>query len=232
MASEIKEAEKSIEQELVELKIEISRIDSRVSELTKDVKAPDAVVDRVCKVANKLKEATLENEYYNLSFSLKDSIKTIKADLKVVRESACDFVQSIINKKVFELVTEIYDEASQSPRLFINGNNYRYDVDEDTGTGKAYSNLVVFDLSVLKTSKLPFVIHDSLLFKNIENSAVASMITQYNTGNKQSFIAIDEIAKYGTNAAGNLLKNSIIKLDENNTLFDKTWKKQVDTLSR
>lgn len=231
LASEIKEAEKLIEQQLTELKIEISRVDSKVSELTKDVKAPDAVVDRVCKVSNKLKEAALENEYYDSSSSLKESIKTIKADLKVVRDSACDFVQSIINKKAFELVTEIYDEASQSPRLFINGNNYRYDVDEDTGTGKAYSNLVIFDLSVLKTSKLPFVIHDSLLFKNIENSAVANMISQYNACNKQSFIAIDEIAKYGSDAAKNLLNNSVIKLDENNTLFDKIWKKAIDTAS-
>jgi len=230
LASEIKEAEKSIEQQLTELKIELLRIDSKVSELTKDVKAPDAVVDRVCKVSNKLKDAALANEYYDISSTLKESIKTIKAELKIVKESASNFVQSIINKKAFELVTEIYDESSRSPRLFINGNNYRYDVDEDTGTGKAYSNLVILDLSILKTSNLPFVIHDSLLFKNIENSAVSSMISQYNTLNKQSFIAIDEIVKYGSNASECLLSNSVIKLDENNTLFNKVWKKQVSAI--
>ena len=226
LATEIREAEKSLEQQVTGIRIELSRVDSMVRELTQDVTAPEAVVDRVCKLSNKLKDALLENEYYELSSSLKDKIKQLKADVKVVRESVCDFVQSIINKSAFELVSEIYDENSQSPRLLIMGNNYRYDVDEDTGTGKAYSNLVIFDLSVLRTSKLPFLIHDSLLFKNIENRAVASMIPLYDNQQKQSFIAIDEVSKYGDKAASKLFDNAVVQLDEKNTLFNKVWKKQ------
>lgn len=227
LAAEIREAEKSLEQQVTDIKIELRRVDTMVRELTQDVKAPDAVVDRVCKLSNRLKEALLENEYYDLSSSLKDKIKQLKADVKIVRETVCDFVQSIINKSAFELVSEIYGEKSQSPRLMIVGNNYRYDVDEDTGTGKAYSNLVIFDLSVLRTSKLPFLIHDSLLFKNIENNAVASMIPLYISQQKQSFISIDEVSKYGAEAASSLKENAVIQLDEVNTLFNKVWKKQA-----
>lgn len=229
LATEIREAEKSLEQQVSDIRIELSRIDSIVRELTQDVTAPEAVVDRICKISNKLKDALLENEYYELSSSLKDKIKHFKADVKIVRESVCGFVQSIINKSAFELVSRIYDENSQSPRLLITGNNYRYDVDEDTGTGKAYSNLVIFDLSVLRTSKLPFLIHDSLLFKNIENienRAVASMIPLYEDQQKQSFIAIDEISKYGSATASTLFDNAVVQLDEANTLFNKVWKKQ------
>lgn len=227
LAAEIREAEKLLEQQVTDIKIELRRVDTMVRELTQDVKAPDAVVDRVCKLSNRLKEALLENEYYDLSSSLKDKIKQLKADVKIVRETVCDFVQSIINKSAFELVSEIYGEKSQSPRLMIVGNNYRYDVDEDTGTGKAYSNLVIFDLSVLRTSKLPFLIHDSLLFKNIENNAVASMIPLYISQQKQSFISIDEVSKYGAEAASSLKENAVIQLDEVNTLFNKVWKKQA-----
>lgn len=224
LASEIREAEKSLEADVAEVRTELKRIDSKVKELTQGVKAPEAVVDRVCKLSNQLKEASLENEYYELSYSLKKQIKELKQDVKSLREAVCLFVQSVINKKAFELVTEIYGENSQSPQLSIIGNNYKYEVDEDTGTGKAYSNLVLFDLSVLLTSKLPFLIHDSLLFKNIENNAVAAMIPLYDAKGKQAFIAIDEISKYGDKAEKMLRANSRVVLDEANTLFTKVWR--------
>ena len=45
LAAEIREAEKSLEQQVTDIKIELRRVDSMVRELTQDVKAPDAVVD-------------------------------------------------------------------------------------------------------------------------------------------------------------------------------------------
>ena len=104
-------------------------------------------------------------------------------------------------------------------------NNYKYEVFEDTGTGKAYANLLVLDLSLLSITSLPFVIHDSFLFKNIENDAVTNLIKIYEESSKQTFISIDEIRKYGDMATKSLSKNHIVKLSDDKVLYIKDWRK-------
>lgn len=66
--------------------------------------------------------------------------------------------------------------------------------------------------------------HDSLLYKNIENEAVAKMIDIYESINKQSFIAIDEIDKYGSRAKSKLWRNRVVELDNDNVLYIKDWR--------
>ncbi|WP_424842159.1 DUF2326 domain-containing protein [Sphingobacterium cellulitidis] len=46
-------------------------------------------------------------------------------------------------------------------------NSYSFNHSGDDGTGKSYSALIEFDLSILKLTQLPFLIHDSPFFKNI-----------------------------------------------------------------
>jgi len=71
---------------------------------------------------------------------------------------------------------------------------------------------------------LPFVIHDSILYKNIQNDAVSNLIDIYASHKKQSFIAIDEINKYGLLAKQTLEKNRVIHLTSKNVLFTRSWK--------
>jgi hypothetical protein len=124
-----------------------------------------------------------------------------------------------------ELSTSIYSDSLKSPRIKFSDTNYEFEVYEDTGTGKAFSSLLIFDLSVFKMTRLPLLIHDSFLFKNIQNSAVSGLARAYTSFSKQSFIAIDEIKKYGTNAADMLETNSVIRLTNESTLFIKDWRK-------
>jgi len=98
-------------------------------------------------------------------------------------------------------------------------------VSEDTGTGTAYANLIVLDLTIFKATTLPFIAHDSLLFKNIENDSVANLFKEYSSTEKQSFIAIDEIYKYGIEASALLRARSVIQLDNNNVLYVKDWRR-------
>lgn len=63
------------------------------------------------------------------------------------------------------------------------------------------------------------------LYKNIENQAVANIIKIYCTMKKQSFTAIDEIEKYGPDAAQTLKANKAIELNNEKILFIKDWRK-------
>jgi biopolymer transport protein ExbD len=67
------------------------------------------------------------------------------------------------------------------------------------------------------------LVHDSILFKDIGNKRIERLIKYYTTHDKkQIFIAIDEHKKYN-NAVKILEQNKVIKLDKNNTLYNKIW---------
>ena len=84
--------------------------------------------------------------------------------------------------------------------------------------------MVLFDLSVFNTTSLPFVIHDSFLYKNIENDAVARIMNLYISLRKQSFIAIDEVHKYGNISVDLLITKSVIQLSDDSVLYIKDWR--------
>jgi len=134
-------------------------------------------------------------------------------------------VEDIINDKTRKFVSQVYSEQRRSPILSLSQNSYTFSAIEDTGTGKAYSNLILLDLAIFETTVLPFVIHDSVLFKNIENEAVARLIKLYISLGKQTFIAIDEINKYGEETEKLLLDNKVIRLTNENVLYIKDWRK-------
>lgn len=70
------------------------------------------------------------------------------------------------------------------------------------------------------------LIHDSVLFKNIENKAVANLLNVYLASEKQSFIAIDEVDKYGEASAAMLRDRAVIRLDDKQVLYIKDWRQR------
>ena len=80
-------------------------------------------------------------------------------------------------------------------------------------------------MAFLETTVLPFLVHDSVLFKNIQNNAVAQLIELYESTGKQTFIAIDEIEKYGEVAERKLKDKKVVQLDNDKVLYVKDWRK-------
>ncbi|MCS1384808.1 DUF2326 domain-containing protein, partial [Lysinibacillus sphaericus] len=91
-------------------------------------------------------------------------------------------------------------------------------------TGSAYTNLIVFDLVIFSIINLPFVIHDSFLFKNIEKPVVEEMIKIYDSIERQSFIAIDLIEIYDKDVQKILKDNKVIELSNDKLLFILDWR--------
>ena len=161
------------------------------------------------------------NQELVLVFAMKEA----KALLAAEKIRILELIENILNDKNRKNVTEIYSEERRSPTLKIGQNSYTFELVEDTGTGKAYSNLILLDLAFLETTVLPFLVHDSVLFKNIQNDAVAQLIELYEATGKQTFIAIDEIEKYGVIAEKKLKEKKVIQLDNNKVLYVKDWRK-------
>lgn len=225
LKSELQESEHMLADTLSEINDAIREIDSEIESALSQIDNPTVIVDRVHELATKYSCVKSEIKSFEKTGKVNDDLKEASKLLEDEKSRILKLVEDIINDRTRKFVDRIYSEQRRSPILTLAQKSYTFSAVEDTGTGKAYSNLIILDLAILETTILPFVVHDSFLFKNIENEAVAHLVAQYANMQKQSFIAIDEIEKYGTNAERLLREKKVIQLTSSEVLFVKDWRK-------
>lgn len=225
LRKELKSSEKELSISLESVVNEIGSIDIKIASTISDVENPNVVVDRVYELSQEHTSASKEIEYFETDAQIKTDLKDAKELLAAEKIRILELINDVLNDNNRRNVTEIYGEERRSPSLHLGQNSYTFELVEDTGTGKAYSNLILLDLAFMETTVLPFLIHDSVLFKNIQNDAVAKLIGLYESTGKQVFIAIDEIEKYGGVAELKLKKKKVIKLNNEKVLYIKDWRK-------
>lgn len=226
LRAELKASERELQAQLERVTSEISEIDSRLGQILNAVDQPTVVVDRVYNLANRLSIARNENQLFETAEHFKEEVRSLKDRLTLVKEKVLDLVQRQVNDELRRIVTLVYGSERKSPRLELRENSYSYDVCEDTGTGTAYAALIAFDLAVFLLTALPAIAHDSFLYKNIENDSVARLFKLYAATGKQSFVAIDEIDKYGQDTIQLLKAKCVIRLSNDEVLFTKDWRKR------
>ena len=222
---ELKSSEAELLTTLENITREIQTIDEKISAAISNIENPSVIVDRVYDLSQEHSVAAKQIEYFETDVQIKSDLKDAKKLLADAKIKILKLIEDTINDKIRQNVTAVYSEERRNPVLSLGQNNYSFEVVEDTGTGKAYSNLILLDLAFLETTILPFLIHDSVLFKNIQNDAIARLIDLYEITGKQVFIAIDEVEKYGEKAETKLKGRKVINLDNKNVLYSKDWRK-------
>ena len=226
LRSELKASEGELQAQLDRLAAELSEIDLRLGQILKTVDQPAVVVDRVYALANSLSVAKTENHLFDTAEKFKEDVKALKDHLTLRKEKILELVQRQVNDELHRIVTVVYGSDRKSPTLELRENSYSYEVYEDTGTGTAYAALIAFDLAVFLLTALPAIAHDSFLYKNIENDSVTRLFKLYATTTKQSFVAIDEIEKYGVDIIRLLKAKCVLQLSDDEVLFTKDWRKR------
>lgn len=224
LRKELKSSEIELTESLQKITDEIDLIDQKIRSDITNIDNPNAIIDRVYDLSRTHATASSEIDYFETDTKIKTDLKEAKKLLANEKIRILEFIENILNDKTKRFVSKIYDDDRRSPTLHLGQNSYSFEVIEDTGTGKAYSNLILLDLAFLASTDLPFLMHDSVLFKNIQNSAVAKLVDLYEETGKQVFIAIDEIQKYGKDAKSRLEKRKVIALDNSNVLYIKDWR--------
>jgi Uncharacterised protein conserved in bacteria (DUF2326) len=135
-------------------------------------------------------------------------------------------MEILINSGMNSFIERIYDDNPISPKISFLKNDYIFDHGDDRGTGKGFADLICFDLTFLKSTILPCLIHDILLFKNMDVPAVEKLISIYSEFQKQIFIAIDEKSKYSRETQKKINAAMCLELSENNVAFKVKWKKK------
>ena len=90
--------------------------------------------------------------------------------------------------------------------------------------GSGRSGLVVYDLAVLNLTKLPILVHDSVVLKQISDDAIEKIIELYSTCGKQVIIALDKQDSYSEKTSALLSNAAVLKLAKGGQeLFGRSW---------
>jgi hypothetical protein len=215
-----------------ELEGKINYLNEKIQELDREIdrkinldNIPKYTSERLTDLATRKIQLNKGVELFETKQTLKDNLSITEKDLAEIKENILDEISSKINIRMNELNNHINPDGRRTPNLKLEEKRYKFQVFNDTGTGKAYSNLITLDLAIFSITKLPILIHDTILFKNIENSVIEHIVNIYNQQKKQVFISIDEINKFSKETIETLEKKHVLKLSHNETLFIKDWKK-------
>lgn len=223
---ELQDSEAALKAQVDRANAEIAAIDERLLQRLGALESPGLVVDRVFDISTKLRTAKQENGYFDKMQSVSASRRMKEGELSAKKEAVLREIENRLNRTMREIVSSVFGEQRKSPHIELTESNYHFEVFEDTGTGTAYSSMIVLDLAVFRSTELPVLIHDSVLFKNIENKAVSNLLKVYLASDKQSFIAIDEVDKYGEASASMLRERAVVQLDDERVLYIKDWRRR------
>ena len=226
LKEEIKVKERILSEQIKSVEAEVCEADSKISYALKSVDKPSFIVDAVCDISLELDELKRQNYFFEMEANLSRIIRSLGKQLKEIKIEIIDDIQLEINSKVRDIVDQIYSAARKAPVLSLSPASYDFSIVQDTGTGSAYSNLIIFDLALLGITQLPFIIHDSVLYKNIQNDAVSNIIGMYSEQKKQCFIAFDELSKQSEGTQKLLVDNKVRSLSDDSVLYITDWRKK------
>ena len=227
----LKNTEHELEDKINYLNEKIQELDIEIERKINFDNIPKYTSERLTDLAIRKVQTAKGVELFETKEKLKNNLSIANKDLVKIKETILDEICSKINIKMNELNNQINPDGRRTPNLKLEEKRYKFQVFNDTGAGKAYSNLITLDLAIFSITKLPILIHDTMLFKNIENSVIENIVSIYNQQKKQTFISIDEINKFSKKTTEILQEKHVLKLSCNKTLFIKDWKKDNDDVT-
>lgn len=166
-----------------------------------------------------------ENDAYSQLQQLKKNKNNDATRLLDIKKKQLAYVANRINNEMSRINNAIYEGSYNAPILNFSDSGYIFFTPDDTGTGVAYKGLVVYDIAVLNLTKLPVLVHDSVILKQISDEAIERIIELYSSCGKQVIIALDRQDTYSKKTAEVLNSCAVLKLAHGNgqELFGRSW---------
>ena len=187
---------------------------------------PDDMFKRVFELKEITDKAINENSYFDQKVRLEDAIKLSNQRLEYIYTNIFVDIEAKINVKLKAFNKVVYGPARNSSELRIkSASSYSFTSPDDTGTGKSYAGLIGFDTAMLSLTPLPFAIHDSVVYKNVEVTATKRILRILAAIKaKQIFLSFDEAKKFGSKTEQRINKFTALKLGHNDLLYNKDWR--------
>lgn len=180
----------------------------------------------------KLRKSVDNKEKAITDYKKREGLKAEKKDAKDMFEKTQNLIladiQNKLNNEISILNEKVEGKEKQVPLCALSSKSYTYLCSDDSGTGTNFKNLVLFDLAILALTRLPFVMHDTLLLKNIEKKRMDAIMKLYSQEKKkQIFISFDELADYSPTTQKIAEEYKVLTLSPGgNELFGISWSKK------
>lgn len=219
-------SKEKITNELEKFQEQMAIVDKKIDENLSGIESPKYIIDRVLDLTLEINKLENSNKVYDEKVQIDTNISESKEDLGETMTSILSDIQVKINHQMTIISEQILGKERKAPEIHLFEKKYNFDHFNNTGTGKSFIDLIIFDLSILELTKLPILIHDSPLFKNIEDFSIDKIISAYNSFRKQIFISIDGINRYSVESNKILTSRKVLSLSNEKLLFNKDWRPQ------
>jgi hypothetical protein len=225
LKSQIKLEINNLELQLEEINSLLSNYDAQLKEITSVIDTPKELVDEVLRLTIKQNKLSDAIKYKDIRDNLESGVKELKKDVKLKTIEILDIVSNEINSELEKVSEYLYGNVRIHPEIKLAQSNYELEHFNDTGAGKAYSDMIAFDISMLNITVLPILIEDSMIFKNIESPTNEKLINLFIQQDKQVFIAMDQLGLLDVSTQKKLRKYCFIRVSKRMPAFKKLWNK-------
>ena len=189
-------------------------IDNLISLLDTKIKSIDEEINKMKNVPNVSEEILNKQMYLLKQIDFKkeainnfENRKKFHIEYELARKELDDLVNKrtqYVEDRINSELESINDELRQkedkkyAPTFYINNlNSYSFFTQKDNGTGTRYKAVCLLDLTLLRQTKLPIFIHDSIMYTNIEKDTAKDLFKLYaQETNKQIIIGIADPSEY------------------------------------
>lgn len=222
---------KGYQELLAQVVDQIKRISTEISSVVKESNCSRAVLDEYSSIKLRIDALRKANANYEKKVHLQEESKRMQQRYNDMVISKTNEIQESINNEMANICSGMTAERRTTPVLTIkDSSHYSFVTPKDGGTGTDDKGLIVFDLAMLSLTKLPAVVHDSVLLKQIEDATIEGIFRLYDKQKKQVFVAIDKIGAYSSETQEIINRNRVLSLGPNgDELFGRSWAVESDS---
>ena len=232
LRDEYKEAERNLATSYTVLNNEIVKLKDELAEIKKVPNVSEAILKEYAAITTELNNLQTANKNYEdhekLDKNAKDYAETRD---KVIAQQLWE-IQAAVNKEMRTLTQSILGEGKQPPILTLEKlNKYRFETPNDGGTGAQFRGIITFDLANLRQTSLPFIVHDSIMLKNLSKNTLAKIVKLYEgvSDDKQVFISYDSLDSYDAETEKLMKKHCVLELSPGgDELFGWAWNEETE----
>ncbi|KGP75459.1 chromosome partitioning protein ParA [Desulfosporosinus sp. Tol-M] len=229
LQDELEAAKSRLKEELIPLKQMVDRLQKQAEEIRPSMAFSQEFLSAYTQLDRRIHKLEDENEAFDTRNTLQNEKKGASDRLKSQMVTVLKIVELVINRHMSEISDFVSQGKDNPPILGIKEyNSYSFETPKDTGTGTNFKGMLIYDLSILNSTALPALAHDSLLFANVSDETIEQILALYaREKQKQIFIAFDREGKYDVETQSIIKENTVLKLDaDEQALFGWKWSRK------
>ncbi|MEZ8341008.1 hypothetical protein BCT35_21780 [Vibrio lentus] len=227
LKSDIEKEKKAIKNEIDFNENEILNLRDKIRKSTNSEGAHSSsnslLVDELLELHSAITKLQGQINFNYASNLASDDKKRLVLDMGDAVVEHLESIENKINRQLSDCIKSFYTSDCPIPELVLGAGSYNFVHGDDTGSGKTDVNMICFDLSMLKLTYLPFIIHDTIVFKQIQAPTTEKILDEYSKQSKQIFVALDEITRFTEKTQNLIRKHKVIELSGEKRAFKLNW---------